>query len=305
MSSIILHHYPMSPFAEKARAMLGFKQLAWHSVTIPSIMPKPDVIALTGGYRRTPIMQIGCDVYCDTALMAQVLECLHPLPALVPLGEAASIGMQAAWADSMGFAMGVSYAMQPAGLANMFAGAKPENMAAFAADRKAFREGASIPRVPLEAGTAILHNLLAALDVQLSDGRAFLHGSAPDLVDFCLYNPLWFIARAKVDAVIQAKPLVSAWLDRIAAIGHGKPEAMTSEATLAVCAAATPAPLEACDDPLLGQQVAIAATDYGIDPSTGKLVGAYQNEWVIERHDPRAGRVHVHFPRMGFALKVV
>ena len=48
MHDLILHHYPMSPFAEKARLMLGLKDLAWHSVHIPSVMPKPDVTALTG-----------------------------------------------------------------------------------------------------------------------------------------------------------------------------------------------------------------------------------------------------------------
>ena len=43
MSHLILHHYPSSPFSEKIRAVLGFKQLAWKSVIIPSVMPKPDV----------------------------------------------------------------------------------------------------------------------------------------------------------------------------------------------------------------------------------------------------------------------
>ena len=60
MTDIILHHYPTSPFSEKVRLVLGYKKLAWKSVIIPSIMPKPDVIALTGGYRKTPFLQIGC-----------------------------------------------------------------------------------------------------------------------------------------------------------------------------------------------------------------------------------------------------
>ncbi|HCE29343.1 MAG TPA: glutathione S-transferase, partial [Comamonadaceae bacterium] len=68
MTHLILHHYPASPFAEKVRCVLGFKNLAWKSVIIPSVMPKPDVVALTGGYRRTPLLQIGADIYCDTAL---------------------------------------------------------------------------------------------------------------------------------------------------------------------------------------------------------------------------------------------
>ena len=79
---MILHHYPASPFAEKIRAILGFKQLNWQSVMIPSVMPKPDLMPLTGGYRKTPVLQIGADVYCDTALICDVLEHLAPSPSL-------------------------------------------------------------------------------------------------------------------------------------------------------------------------------------------------------------------------------
>ena len=52
MSDIILHHYSESPFAEKIRSILGFKRLRYQSVLVPMMLPKPDVIALTGGYRR-------------------------------------------------------------------------------------------------------------------------------------------------------------------------------------------------------------------------------------------------------------
>ena len=72
-TELILHHYPSSPFSEKIRLVLGFKQLPWKSVIIPSVMPKPDVVALTGGYLRTPVLQIGADIYCDTSLICEVL----------------------------------------------------------------------------------------------------------------------------------------------------------------------------------------------------------------------------------------
>ncbi|MGH6627559.1 MAG: glutathione S-transferase N-terminal domain-containing protein, partial [Burkholderiaceae bacterium] len=67
MSDLILHHYPTSPFSEKIRLVFGYKKLAWKSVIVPSVSPKPDVVALTGGYRKTPFMQIGADIYCDSA----------------------------------------------------------------------------------------------------------------------------------------------------------------------------------------------------------------------------------------------
>ena len=49
-SEIILHNYPQSPVAEKARVALGIKGLSWWSVEIPRLAPKPMLTKLTGGY---------------------------------------------------------------------------------------------------------------------------------------------------------------------------------------------------------------------------------------------------------------
>jgi len=78
MSQIILHHYDISPFSEKVRRVLAFKDIAWRAVEQPMMAPKPELTPLTGGYRRIPVMQIGADVYCDTALIIRRLEFLHP-----------------------------------------------------------------------------------------------------------------------------------------------------------------------------------------------------------------------------------
>ena len=63
MSEIILHHYPQSPVSEKVRIGLGIKGLAWRSVQIPRLPPKPDLMPLTGGFRRPPVLQIGAALY--------------------------------------------------------------------------------------------------------------------------------------------------------------------------------------------------------------------------------------------------
>ena len=128
MEQVILHHYPMSPFAEKIRLILGFKGLNWSSVIIPNIMPKPDLVALTGGYRKTPVLQIGADIYCDTALIADVLEERAPSPTLYPSGVASASRILAQWADSTLFWTAIPFAMQPAGLAHMFEGVPPETI---------------------------------------------------------------------------------------------------------------------------------------------------------------------------------
>src|SRR6516162_4031957 len=83
---IILHHFDQSPFSEKIRLIFGLKNIAWTSVRISRIMPRPDLMPLTGGYRRTPVMQIGADVYCDTQCIMRELERRFPEPGLLPKG---------------------------------------------------------------------------------------------------------------------------------------------------------------------------------------------------------------------------
>src|SRR5882672_7004284 len=96
---LILHHYDFSNYAEKARLALGYKGLAWRSVIIPPVAPKPDLTPLTGGYRRTPVLQIGADIFCDTHLILRELERQKPSPTLYPQGLTATADMIAYWAE--------------------------------------------------------------------------------------------------------------------------------------------------------------------------------------------------------------
>jgi glutathione S-transferase len=301
---LILHHYPGSPFAEKARLMLGYKRLAWRSVHIPVIMPKPDLTALTGGYRRTPVLQIGADIYCDTALIARVLEARAPTPTLFPADQPLA-PMFAHWADLTLFWTVIPYTMQPAGLAHVFQGVPPEHLKAFAADRAPF--SASLKRQTTADATANLHGYLDALDAQIADGRPYLFGAAPGIADFSVAHCAWYVRRGGPLAEILApRPHFSAWLDRMLAIGHGEPAPMKSgEAVEVAAAACAHAPCDVL--PGLGfdarQAVTVTPTDYGMDPVAGTLVGLTPTEVVIRRSDERAGTLHVHFPRVGFQIK--
>lgn len=299
----ILHHYPTSPFAEKVRLMLGHKAMAWRSVPMPSIMPKPDLLALTGGYRRAPVLQIGADVYCDSALIARVLDAIQPAPPLFP-ASAPLAPLLAQWADSTLFWIAVPYTLQPAGVAALFAGQPPDAIQAFAADRKPFSAG--IRRLSVAEGTLQLRGALAAFDAQLADGRPFLFGAQASIADFSVAHCLWFIRRAPpVAVVLDPYAQVGRWLDGILAIGHGRSDKLGSADALAIAAAATPMPCavmpaQGFDS---GQAVTVAATDYGTEPSAGVLVGLAEDEIVIRRVDERAGTVHVHFPRRGYQLR--
>src|SRR5512145_1916572 len=101
MTPLILHHYDISPYAEKIRAILGLKGLAWRSVHIPIVMPKPDLTALTGGYRLTPVLQVGADIYCDTKVIARRLERERPEPTLYPRGTEALERAMSVWGEGM------------------------------------------------------------------------------------------------------------------------------------------------------------------------------------------------------------
>ena len=124
---IILHHYDISPYSEKVRLGLGLKRLAWASVEILVIMPKPDLTALTGGYRKTPELQIGADIYCDSQLIMRELERRHPSPGFYPAGRGAADAL-AWWAEKTMFSPAAVFFRQAAGRA---ARGVPEDRARF------------------------------------------------------------------------------------------------------------------------------------------------------------------------------
>jgi glutathione S-transferase len=304
---LILHHYPTSPFSEKVRLVLGLKKMRWQSVFVPAIMPKPDVVALTGGYRRTPFMQIGADIYCDSALMCRVIDRLVPPPPLYP-GESAGIAeIVAQWADSSLFWTAVPYTMQPAGIAHLFAGAPVEALRAFGADRAAMSP--NLRRAPLADAAAALSAFFVRLEAMLGGGRSFLLGSAPSIADFAAFHPIWFMRLAPpVAAAFADFQQVAAWYERVSAFGHGEATRLSSGEALAIAAKATthaPTQVAAGQGFAAGDAVTVTPGDYAHDEVAGTVVGLDRDEVVIARSDARAGMLHVHFPRIGFHIKAV
>jgi glutathione S-transferase len=307
MSDLILHHYPTSPFAEKVRSILGYKKLAWKSVFIPMVMPKPDLVALTGGYRRTPVLQIGADMYCDTALICDVLEQLAPTPTLYPEAVKGAARIVAQWADSAVFGAAMAWNFQPSGVADVFAGAPAQNIQAFVADRTAMRGGAA--RMASTDAAATYKSYLRRL-AHMLHAQDFLLGDQPCVADFAAYHPLWFTLERtpSVASILEATPEVQAWMARMKAMGHGVSEKCSAEQAVQLARKASPAQPsnEAFQDEHgipLGSPVVIAADTFGLEPTEGTLVAATRTRYTLRREDARAGTVHVHFPRVGFTLK--
>lgn len=306
MADLILHHYPGSPFAEKARRMLGYKKLAWKSVMIPVIMPKPDLVALTGGYRRTPVLQIGADIYCDTALIADVLEEIAPTPALYPPGLEGEARILAQWADTALFWTAVPFAMQPAGIAHIFAGMDEGQVKAFAADRAAFRGHA--PRLGLGDLRGHVVQYAARVEAMLGDGRPYVQGAVPTIADFSLSQVFWFLSIAPpVAETFAGLTRLAAWMARMAAIGHGESARMKAAEAIEVAAGADSVAVADtsgdCHGCRPGERVAVMPTDTGQDPVEGELLVSTASRIALRRIDARAGAVVVHFPRVGFQLK--
>lgn len=308
MSELILHHYPSSPFSEKVRLMLGYKKLAWKSVVIPAIAPKPDLNALTGGYRRTPVLQIGADIYCDTALIADVLEHRQPLPTLYPEPSKGLARTLAQWADHTLFWTAMAYNFQPRGFEQMF-GKTREVADAFRNDRKAMSGG--MMRLRPDDAAAAYKSYARRLSDMLDDWP-FLMGETPCIADFAACHPLWFtrVRTPVLDDILSATPAVLEWLDRMQAIGHGDMQESSATEAIAVAAACAPAPLHEDrfqDDHgiALGSRVTVAAESFGLETTEGELIAATRMHFTLRRIDARAGEVNVHFPRIGYVLRAV
>jgi len=304
---MILHHYPTSPFAEKIRLIFGYKKISWQGVHIPMVMPKPDLMPLTGGYRKTPVLQIGADIYCDTALICDVLEHLVPTPSLYHAAPKGLVRSLAQWADTLLFPVAMAYNFQPKGAQHVMATMPEDVVKVFAADRQAMRGGGT--RMPPADATAMYKSHLRRISSML-EGQAFLLGDQPTMADFSAYHSVWFtvVKVPNLAGVLDAMPAVKAWVARMQAFGHGHMSELSAQDSLTVAQNATPLDVskEVFQDEhgiALGTQVVVHAESFGTEPTQGELVAASRTRYSLRRSDPRAGTVHVHFPRNGFILK--
>jgi len=295
---IILHHYDTSPFSEKVRLMLGIKGLAWRSVIQPVIMPKPDLIPLTGGYRRIPVMQIGADVYCDTQVILAEIEQRHPKPATVA-GADWAVNL---WADRLWFQASVAVIFAEMG------DAVPKE---FIADREKL-SGRPFDVGAMKAAAPFMRQQWRAYAAWVDEGLSgdFLGGKAPSLADVAAWMNVWWMSAAapKVAAgLMDGLPGLQAWRERVRAIGHGERKEMKPSEALQAAMGTEPVDAGACTpgDPSglrKGDAVVVQADDYGRDPVEGVLVNLTNDRVTLARECGELDVIHVHFPRAGYVL---
>ncbi len=300
---IILHHYDTSPFSEKIRLIFGLKKITWASVEIPVIMPKPDLMPLTGGYRRTPVMQIGADIYCDTQVITRELERRFPEPTLFPAGNKGVMWSVGMWTDRPFF---------QASVAVIFGGigdAVPDD---FIKDREQL-SGNPFNIDAMKAAVPMMRDHWRAyagwIEDQLDDGRTWLMGENPGLADISTYMDVWFLQNGFPPAADLLKEFdrVNAWSVRVSGLGHGDRQDMSPDQALDIAKSATSS-AEPRPDPFdpngrkPGDMVSVSPDDYGRTAVVGELVSSSAQEIAIKRTDERVGEVVVHFPRAGFLV---
>ncbi|MGZ6050069.1 MAG: glutathione S-transferase family protein [Phenylobacterium sp.] len=296
---IILHHYDTSPFSEKVRVMLGIKGLSWRSVIQPVIMPKPELIPLTGGYRRIPVLQIGADIYCDTQVILAEIEARHRKPDVIK-GADWAVNL---WADRLFFQATVAVVFGEIG------DAVPAD---FIADREKL-SGRPFDVMVMKAAAGPMKAQWRAQAAWIERGLAsndFLGGSTPSLSDIAAYMNIWWLGRAAAgpaSELLAGLPKTVGWRERVKALGHGRRTDMTGAEALEIARQSMPAPAPGGDpaDPSglkPGDRVAVRADDYGRDAIEGRLVSVSPERITIARDAGELDLTHVHFPRVGYLL---
>lgn len=308
-SEIIFHAYPQSPVAEKVRVAFGIKGLAWRSVEIPRLPPKPMLTALTGGYRRTPVMQIGADIYCDSQCIIRELERRYPDNSLMPTADHGLMWCLSRWTDGTLFDQTVRHVLGSAG---------DKLDKDFAADRGRLYLGEDWAAGLKEAHANLPHLVaqmrapLSWLDAQLADGRAFMLGDAPAAIDAQFYHVIWFLRGRWSDgpSFLSEFTNLVRWEDNVRAIGHGTSSQMDAQEAIARAKNLDPiAPTGVTShEPqglVVGQQVTVSPdVNGGEQPVEGSIRFADAETVVIERSAEDVGTVCVHFPRSGYRIDV-
>jgi glutathione S-transferase len=300
-NTLILHQYEVSPFSQKVRVALGLKGLAWSACDQPVIMPKPEMVRLTGGYRRIPVLQVGADLWFDSLYIIEELDRRQPSP---PAFAGSGIGVASAfarWCDGEFF-------MTIVGL--LFGGDWTFDEA-FAKDRSELIGAPFDPNQMAASAPALVAQLRQHLDLmetQLSDGRAFLTGPAPDALDAAVACQTTFIRWGKgaTARIVDEFPRLCAWERRVAALGHGERRAdVDRETAITIARDAAPAPItNPSGDGVFapGDAVAVKFHDANSPPLEGSLLRVDHRTLSLKPTRSEAGDIHIHMPRSLGAL---
>jgi len=302
--SVILWSYDASPFTQKALGMFAIKRLPFRWVETPMMPPKDDLLALTGGYRGTPVLQIGAEVFIDSQLIARELERIQPSPTLFPLGGGLELAL-VRWSDA--FFRSALKIVLSIGLAEW-----PES---FREDRQYLFPDIDFASVGVDAAhsRSQFRAHAALLAAQLDDGRDFLGGVAPGLADVQAYPFIWMARGAFADVaaeLLSGFPSLAAWEQRMQALWTVERQQIAAASALEEARAARPVTPESIDQAdaqglQAGRLVDISPDDTRRGVVRGRLHVVAADRVVIRPSADLSYGQLVHFPRLGYRVTPV
>lgn len=296
----ILYHYELSPFSEKVRSFLGYCGVAWQSVVVSPSPPRDALMALSGGYRRIPVLQIGADIYCDSRLITHhIASLVGKQDELFPAHKPA-VQVRADWADSRLFQVAITASMSTNAFKNMAPYMTKKEALQLTVDRLGMARHANMPRIgPKQARREFL-DFLQLFDKQL--GNDFSFGRQPTIADFSTYHVLHFSQVRCGAGHLDRYPRILDWLQRMQDIGHGRHKEISSESATSIAAENKPAAIPDNDN-VEPRLVRIQPYDYALNPVAGELVGENSRSWTLKRTvSEEVGEVNVHLPKLGFSI---
>ncbi|CCL98450.1 uncharacterized protein FIBRA_00448 [Fibroporia radiculosa] len=304
----------------------GFPTVPDYSLQVSFVSPRPELSQYLGvTYRRIPVLAIGNDIYCDTNLIAAVLERRFPPSAgygtLFPHRSASK--RTDATAIKIFTAHYIERAVFSAAADHLPWERLPPELIR---DRSALV--GSILDVPTilsrrEESKSALSSHLSNLENQLADGRDWLMDTVgPSLADIAAHFVfVWVRGMQTLGDILDAAvfPRTMLWFARMSAALDDLQKAKAApftrvppEEAAKLIASFHPEDLSAVGfDAVeamrlgvkLGDNVAVAPTDTGKVPTTGTLVALSREEVVIETQGSHA-IVHCHFPRLNYSVKL-
>ena len=304
----IFHHYPQSPIAEKIRITFGIMGMEWQSVQIPRIPPKPLLMPLTGGYRRTPVLQLGADIFCDSQAIAWQLGLQNSNAPAYQLSNRSLELILGSFGEAILFSLSVRVVLTTS------MGKAPEE---FIKDRGSlyFEPGWTVEEMK-NSLPSILLQLQAAFDLinhHLLENGPFINGDIPSYSDAVVQHCVWFLCGRWGGGIDFIKPFDAVCKQReaIASLGHGISHDISAEQALETATKNIPnAPMgincKFTGGLRRGQRVKIRPNGRTSDPD---VIGAlrYLDETVIiiDYEHEETGQVAIHFPVLGYQISAL
>lgn len=295
--SMILHHYPLSPYSEKIRAMFGYTNLEWTSCITSEAPPRGQLNLLSGGYGRVPIAQVGADIFCDSSLIADEISELANKPQLSDRSLNPSALKQRHWLESTLFFACINRAFSVSLLKRIAQDRGLFNLMRFLNDRIQMGIKASVPMGSPKSAPKHIQLALNELSCQIG-AHHYVGGGEPNVIDYAAYHCFWFLSEVGQKNDLHKQQKLSAWYQRMHAFSREASQEISLEQALNDAKNSEPRSLDRryLQDPRIGSNITISPSDYRKSSASGILVGGNDRRWIVLCESKETGPIHLHFP---------